>query len=154
MPGESCENANTSLSRRMSVNGEKLAKREKTRELIFPSNYDLLRHLQYATHFPIPLVSHGFVGVSCDDFIIRSLVIAWQVTHRLLCLHVVMPGECRVCRSDGYSLDRIASAQTQLGNDGVRCQWLPRLDFPIAISSQQKHLSHCTWSLNVFPTLI
>uniref|UniRef100_A0A8C4MS23 Mediator complex subunit 12L n=1 Tax=Equus asinus asinus TaxID=83772 RepID=A0A8C4MS23_EQUAS len=32
-----------------------LLKREKPRELIFPSNYDLLRHLQYATHFPIPL---------------------------------------------------------------------------------------------------
>uniref|UniRef100_A0A8C9PYV4 Mediator complex subunit 12L n=1 Tax=Spermophilus dauricus TaxID=99837 RepID=A0A8C9PYV4_SPEDA len=55
MPGESCENANPSLGRRMSLNGEKLAKREKPRELIFPSNYDLLRHLQYATHFPIPL---------------------------------------------------------------------------------------------------
>uniref|UniRef100_A0A673UMV9 Mediator complex subunit 12L n=1 Tax=Suricata suricatta TaxID=37032 RepID=A0A673UMV9_SURSU len=55
MPGESCENTNPSLGRRMSVNGEKLLKREKPRELIFPSNYDLLRHLQYATHFPIPL---------------------------------------------------------------------------------------------------
>ncbi|XP_058406817.1 mediator of RNA polymerase II transcription subunit 12-like protein isoform X10 [Diceros bicornis minor] len=55
MPGESCENASPSLGRRMSVNGEKLLKREKPRELIFPSNYDLLRHLQYATHFPIPL---------------------------------------------------------------------------------------------------
>ncbi|KAI4578910.1 hypothetical protein MJG53_000787 [Ovis ammon polii x Ovis aries] len=57
MPGESCESANPSLGRRMSVNGEKLLKREKPRELIFPSNYDLLRHLQYATHFPIPLKS-------------------------------------------------------------------------------------------------
>ncbi|XP_048190738.1 mediator of RNA polymerase II transcription subunit 12-like protein isoform X2 [Perognathus longimembris pacificus] len=55
MPGESCESANPSLGRRMSVNGEKLVKREKSRDLIFPSNYDLLRHLQYATHFPIPL---------------------------------------------------------------------------------------------------
>ncbi|XP_059544106.1 mediator of RNA polymerase II transcription subunit 12-like protein isoform X2 [Myotis daubentonii] len=55
MPGESCEIINPSLGRRMSVNGEKLLKREKSRELIFPSNYDLLRHLQYATHFPIPL---------------------------------------------------------------------------------------------------
>uniref|UniRef100_A0A8C4N3C6 Mediator complex subunit 12L n=1 Tax=Equus asinus asinus TaxID=83772 RepID=A0A8C4N3C6_EQUAS len=53
--GESCENASPSLGRRMSLNGEKLLKREKPRELIFPSNYDLLRHLQYATHFPIPL---------------------------------------------------------------------------------------------------
>uniref|UniRef100_A0A8C0EP70 Mediator complex subunit 12L n=1 Tax=Bubo bubo TaxID=30461 RepID=A0A8C0EP70_BUBBB len=34
---------------------EKSVKRERLRELIFPSNYDLLRHLQYATHFPIPL---------------------------------------------------------------------------------------------------
>uniref|UniRef100_A0A8C0X372 Mediator complex subunit Med12 domain-containing protein n=1 Tax=Castor canadensis TaxID=51338 RepID=A0A8C0X372_CASCN len=56
MPGESCENANPSLGRRMSVNGEKLMKREKPRELIYPSNYDLLRHVQYATHFPVPLV--------------------------------------------------------------------------------------------------
>ncbi|KAK2506715.1 hypothetical protein MC885_004152 [Smutsia gigantea] len=60
MTGESCENANPALVRRLSVNGEKLLKREKPRELIFPSNYDLLRHLQYATHFPIPLVSHCF----------------------------------------------------------------------------------------------
>ncbi|ERE87733.1 mediator of RNA polymerase II transcription subunit 12-like protein [Cricetulus griseus] len=58
MPGESCENAHPSLSRGMSVNGEKLLKREKPRELIFPSNYDLLRHLQYATHFPIPLYAY------------------------------------------------------------------------------------------------
>nr|XP_045370415.1 mediator of RNA polymerase II transcription subunit 12-like protein isoform X2 [Camelus bactrianus] len=55
MPGESCEKANPALGRRQSVNVEKLLKREKPRELIFPSNYDLLRHLQYATHFPIPL---------------------------------------------------------------------------------------------------
>lgn len=57
----------------MSVNGEKLLKREKPRELIFPSNYDLLRHLQYATHFPIPLVSHGSIGVYQDEFITWSL---------------------------------------------------------------------------------
>ncbi|XP_053929944.1 mediator of RNA polymerase II transcription subunit 12-like protein isoform X7 [Cuculus canorus] len=55
MPGESCENVNSSLDRRISVTSEKSIKRERLRELIFPSNYDLLRHLQYATHFPIPL---------------------------------------------------------------------------------------------------
>ncbi|XP_054061106.1 mediator of RNA polymerase II transcription subunit 12-like protein isoform X10 [Rissa tridactyla] len=55
MPGESCENVNSSLDRRISVTSEKSVKRERLRELIFPSNYDLLRHLQYATHFPIPL---------------------------------------------------------------------------------------------------
>lgn len=58
MPGESCENVNSSLDRRISVTSEKSVKRERLRELIFPSNYDLLRHLQYATHFPIPLVSY------------------------------------------------------------------------------------------------
>lgn len=57
MPGESCENVNSSLDRRISATSEKSVKRERLRELIFPSNYDLLRHLQYATHFPIPLVS-------------------------------------------------------------------------------------------------
>ncbi|XP_042676478.1 mediator of RNA polymerase II transcription subunit 12-like protein isoform X8 [Centrocercus urophasianus] len=55
MPGESCENMNSSLDRRISVASEKSVKREGLREVIFPSNYDLLRHLQYATHFPIPL---------------------------------------------------------------------------------------------------
>uniref|UniRef100_A0A8B9Q6H4 Mediator complex subunit 12L n=1 Tax=Apteryx owenii TaxID=8824 RepID=A0A8B9Q6H4_APTOW len=40
---------------KISVTSEKSVKRERLRELIFPSNYDLLRHLQYATHFPIPL---------------------------------------------------------------------------------------------------
>ncbi|XP_073215782.1 mediator of RNA polymerase II transcription subunit 12-like protein isoform X12 [Lepidochelys kempii] len=55
MPGESCENVNCLLEGRISVNSEKSVKREKLRELIFPSSYDLLRHLQYATHFPIPL---------------------------------------------------------------------------------------------------
>uniref|UniRef100_A0A803TYP2 Mediator complex subunit Med12 domain-containing protein n=1 Tax=Anolis carolinensis TaxID=28377 RepID=A0A803TYP2_ANOCA len=43
------------LDRRISINSEKSMKREKVRDLIFPSNYNLLRHLQYATHFPIPL---------------------------------------------------------------------------------------------------
>lgn len=57
MPGESCENVNSALDRRISVTSEKSVQRERLRELIFPSNYDLLRHLQYATHFPIPLVS-------------------------------------------------------------------------------------------------
>ncbi|NXC41533.1 MD12L protein, partial [Penelope pileata] len=55
MPGESCENLSSSLDRRISVTSEKSTKRERLREVIFPSNYDLLRHLQYATHFPIPL---------------------------------------------------------------------------------------------------
>ncbi|NXB33034.1 MD12L protein, partial [Eulacestoma nigropectus] len=55
MPGESCESVNSSFGRRISVTSEKSAKRDRLRELIFPSNYDLLRHLQYATHFPIPL---------------------------------------------------------------------------------------------------
>ncbi|NXJ10974.1 MD12L protein, partial [Odontophorus gujanensis] len=55
MPGESCENMNSSLDRRISFASEKSVKRERLREVIFPSNYDLLRHLQYATHFPIPL---------------------------------------------------------------------------------------------------
>uniref|UniRef100_A0A669PYC5 Mediator complex subunit 12L n=1 Tax=Phasianus colchicus TaxID=9054 RepID=A0A669PYC5_PHACC len=55
MAGESCENMNSSLDRRISVASEKSVKRERLREVIFPSNYDLLRHLQYATHFPIPL---------------------------------------------------------------------------------------------------
>uniref|UniRef100_A0A8C8SFF5 Mediator complex subunit 12L n=1 Tax=Pelusios castaneus TaxID=367368 RepID=A0A8C8SFF5_9SAUR len=55
MPGEPCENVNSSLDRRISINSEKSVTREKLRELIFPSSYDLLRHLQYATHFPIPL---------------------------------------------------------------------------------------------------
>ncbi|XP_034988306.2 mediator of RNA polymerase II transcription subunit 12-like protein isoform X3 [Zootoca vivipara] len=57
MPGESCENLNSMsmIDRRISTMSEKSMKREKLRELIFPSNYNLLRHLQYATHFPIPL---------------------------------------------------------------------------------------------------
>ncbi|KAM6443080.1 mediator of RNA polymerase II transcription subunit 12-like protein isoform 1-T1 [Liasis olivaceus] len=57
MPGESCENLNSMpmQDRRASMTNEKSTKKEKVRELIFPSNYHLLRHLQYATHFPIPL---------------------------------------------------------------------------------------------------
>lgn len=108
MPGESCENANPSLSRRMSVNGEKLLKREKPRELIFPSNYDLLRHLQYATHFPIPLVSHGSISVYQDDFITWSLVTGCQITHLLVRSHVTMSGENLHCWFDGYNLDHMA----------------------------------------------
>ncbi|XP_065496636.1 mediator of RNA polymerase II transcription subunit 12-like protein [Caloenas nicobarica] len=54
MPGESCENVNSSLDRRISVTSEKSVKRERPSELIFPSNYELLRHLQYATRFPVP----------------------------------------------------------------------------------------------------
>ncbi|XP_075717612.1 mediator of RNA polymerase II transcription subunit 12-like protein [Rhinoderma darwinii] len=47
-----CHNSEpTSLHRRVSASSEKSVKRE----IIFPSTYELLRHLQYATHFPIPL---------------------------------------------------------------------------------------------------
>ncbi|XP_030311777.1 mediator of RNA polymerase II transcription subunit 12-like protein [Calypte anna] len=55
MPGETCENVNSSLDRRISATSEKSVRRERLGDVIFPSNYDLLRHLQYATHFPIPL---------------------------------------------------------------------------------------------------
>uniref|UniRef100_A0A670IRE9 Mediator complex subunit 12L n=1 Tax=Podarcis muralis TaxID=64176 RepID=A0A670IRE9_PODMU len=48
-------NSVSMIDRRISTMSEKSMKREKLRELIFPSNYNLLRHLQYATHFPIPL---------------------------------------------------------------------------------------------------
>ncbi|XP_063298596.1 mediator of RNA polymerase II transcription subunit 12-like protein [Pelobates fuscus] len=44
-----------SLNGRMSGSSEKSVKKDMQREIIFPSNYELLRHLQYATHFPIPL---------------------------------------------------------------------------------------------------
>ncbi|KAM4693939.1 mediator of RNA polymerase II transcription subunit 12-like protein isoform 2-T2 [Discoglossus pictus] len=44
-----------SLHRRISGCSDKSMKRENQREIIFPANYELLRHLQYATHFPIPL---------------------------------------------------------------------------------------------------
>ncbi|KAM3930465.1 mediator of RNA polymerase II transcription subunit 12-like protein [Leptodactylus fuscus] len=47
-----CHNYDSpSLQRRVSASSEKSVKRE----IIFPSTYELLRHLQYATHFPIPL---------------------------------------------------------------------------------------------------
>ncbi|KAM4040632.1 mediator of RNA polymerase II transcription subunit 12-like protein isoform 2-T4 [Anomaloglossus baeobatrachus] len=47
-----CHNYDSpSLHRRVSASSEKSVKRE----IIFPSTYELLRHLQYATHFPIPL---------------------------------------------------------------------------------------------------
>ncbi|XP_071609027.1 mediator of RNA polymerase II transcription subunit 12-like protein isoform X7 [Heliangelus exortis] len=55
MPGETCENVSSSLDRRISATSEKSVRREGLGDVIFPSNYDLLRHLQYATHFPIPL---------------------------------------------------------------------------------------------------
>ncbi|NXL98144.1 MD12L protein, partial [Tyrannus savana] len=55
VPGESCESVTPSFDQRIPVPSEESAKREGLRELIVPSSYDLLRHLQYATHFPIPL---------------------------------------------------------------------------------------------------
>ncbi|XP_077146875.1 mediator of RNA polymerase II transcription subunit 12-like protein [Ranitomeya variabilis] len=49
--GECHNNHSPSHHRRVSASSEKSVKRE----IIFPSTYELLRHLQYATHFPIPL---------------------------------------------------------------------------------------------------
>ncbi|XP_069583601.1 mediator of RNA polymerase II transcription subunit 12-like protein [Ranitomeya imitator] len=51
--GECHNNHSPSHHRRVSASSGKSVKRE----IIFPSTYELLRHLQYATHFPIPLVS-------------------------------------------------------------------------------------------------
>uniref|UniRef100_A0A4W3IBV9 Mediator complex subunit 12L n=1 Tax=Callorhinchus milii TaxID=7868 RepID=A0A4W3IBV9_CALMI len=56
MPGEplTCEhNANPSLDQ-SGTKDEKPIRKEKQKELIFPCTYEQPRHLQYATHFPIP----------------------------------------------------------------------------------------------------
>ncbi|XP_048397889.2 mediator of RNA polymerase II transcription subunit 12-like protein isoform X1 [Stegostoma tigrinum] len=56
MPGDSltCEpNTNPSLEQR-TTRDEKPIRKEKQKELIFPCTYEHPRHLQYATHFPIP----------------------------------------------------------------------------------------------------
>ncbi|XP_062901407.1 mediator of RNA polymerase II transcription subunit 12-like protein isoform X1 [Mobula hypostoma] len=46
---------NTNLSLEQSAaKGEKPIRKEKQKELIFPCTYEHPRHLQYATHFPIP----------------------------------------------------------------------------------------------------
>ncbi|KAM5165397.1 mediator of RNA polymerase II transcription subunit 12-like protein [Mantella aurantiaca] len=51
VPGDCHTYDPPSLHRRVSGSSEKSVKRD----IIFPSSYELLRHLQYATHFPIPL---------------------------------------------------------------------------------------------------
>ncbi|XP_048449431.1 mediator of RNA polymerase II transcription subunit 12-like isoform X2 [Rhincodon typus] len=56
MPGDSltCEhNTNPSLEQG-TTRDEKPIRKEKQKELIFPCTYEHPRHLQYATHFPIP----------------------------------------------------------------------------------------------------
>ncbi|RXM27437.1 Mediator of RNA polymerase II transcription subunit 12-like protein [Acipenser ruthenus] len=57
MSGEpvACENLNSSLEQERLSKEEKLVRKERQKEMISPSFYDLPRHLQYASHFPIPL---------------------------------------------------------------------------------------------------
>ncbi|XP_068136917.1 mediator of RNA polymerase II transcription subunit 12-like protein isoform X2 [Hyperolius riggenbachi] len=51
VPGDCHSYDPPSVHRRVSGSSDKSVRRE----IIFPSNYELVRHLQYATHFPIPL---------------------------------------------------------------------------------------------------
>ncbi|RXM29446.1 Mediator of RNA polymerase II transcription subunit 12-like protein [Acipenser ruthenus] len=57
MPGEpvACENLKSLLEQEHLSKEEKLVRKERQKKTISPSFYDLPRHLQYASHFPIPL---------------------------------------------------------------------------------------------------
>ncbi|XP_041119230.1 mediator of RNA polymerase II transcription subunit 12-like protein isoform X13 [Polyodon spathula] len=50
-----CDNLKSLLEEEHLSEEEKLVRKDRQKETIFPSFYDLPRHLQYASHFPIPL---------------------------------------------------------------------------------------------------
>ncbi|GCC30344.1 hypothetical protein chiPu_0008794 [Chiloscyllium punctatum] len=56
MPGDSltCEHSTNPSLEQGAPRDEKPIRKEKQKELIFPCTYEHPRHLQYATHFPIP----------------------------------------------------------------------------------------------------
>ncbi|XP_045440042.1 mediator of RNA polymerase II transcription subunit 12-like protein isoform X2 [Pipistrellus kuhlii] len=121
MPGESCEIINPSLSRRMSVNGEKLLKREKPRELIFPSNYDLLRHLQYATHFPIPLDESS--SHECNQ---RTVLLYGVGKARDEARHQLK----KITRDILKILNKKSTTETGVGDEGPRAKKSRQESFP------------------------
>uniref|UniRef100_A0A8D2B322 Mediator complex subunit 12L n=1 Tax=Sciurus vulgaris TaxID=55149 RepID=A0A8D2B322_SCIVU len=121
MPGESCENATPSLGRRTSLNGEKLAKREKPRELIFPSNYDLLRHLQYATHFPIPLDESS--SHECNQ---RTILLYGVGKEREEARHQLK----KITRDILKILNKKGTAETGVGDEGQKARKNKQEAFP------------------------
>lgn len=77
-------NASLSLEQN-ATRDEKPIRKERQRELIFPCTYKHPRHLQYATHFPIPQVSRHFQN-SKGKMLIGVTVAkgGWQINNKKL----------------------------------------------------------------------
>ncbi|XP_075058071.1 mediator of RNA polymerase II transcription subunit 12-like protein isoform X2 [Mixophyes fleayi] len=116
-----------SLHQRVSGSSEKSIKRE----IIFPSNYELLRHLQYATHFPIPLEASS--SHECNQ---RMILLYGVGRERAEARH-----QLRKLTKD---LLKILNTNGTVGDDGQRTRRSKQEPFPNLENtfSRLQHLSY------------
>ncbi|KAM8953143.1 mediator of RNA polymerase II transcription subunit 12-like protein [Pelodytes ibericus] len=131
-----CQNDDAaSLKHRISGCSEKSMKREIQREIIFPSNYELLRHLQYATHFPIPLEESS--SHECNQRMILLYGVGRERDEARHQLRKITKDLLRI-------LNKSSTSETDAGDDGQRNKKGKQESFPTVESmfTRLQHLSY------------
>nr|DBA26085.1 TPA: hypothetical protein GDO54_010385 [Pyxicephalus adspersus] len=131
VPGD-CQNYDPpSLHRRVSGSSEKSVKRD----IIFPSNYELLRHLQYATHFPIPLEASS--SHECNQRMILLYGVGRERDEARHQLRKITKDLLKILNTNGTS-------DSAVGDDGHRTRKNKQESFPSLEStfSRLQHLSY------------
>ncbi|XP_077344283.1 mediator of RNA polymerase II transcription subunit 12-like protein isoform X3 [Lithobates pipiens] len=120
-----------SLHRRISGSSEKSVKRD----IIFPSNYELLRHLQYATHFPIPL--EASTSHECNQRMILLYGVGRERDEARHQLRKITKDLLKILNKNGTS-------DSAVGDDGHRTRRNKQESFPSLEStfSRLQHLSY------------
>ncbi|XP_063772126.1 mediator of RNA polymerase II transcription subunit 12-like protein isoform X2 [Pseudophryne corroboree] len=120
-----------SLHQRVSGATEKSVKRE----IIFPSSYELLRHLQYATHFPIPLEASS--SHECNQRMILLYGVGRQRAEARHQLRKLTKDLLKILNTNGAS-------DTAVADDGQRTRKTEHETFPTMEStfSRLQHLSY------------
>uniref|UniRef100_H3A096 Mediator complex subunit 12L n=1 Tax=Latimeria chalumnae TaxID=7897 RepID=H3A096_LATCH len=122
MPGEplTYENVNC-LDRRIAVIEEMAWRTEKQKELVFSSTYDLPRHLQYATHFPIPLDDSS--SHECNQ---RVILLYGVGKHRDEARHQLK----KITKDILKILNKKSTTETALTDDGQKTKKSKQETFP------------------------
>ncbi|XP_075058072.1 mediator of RNA polymerase II transcription subunit 12-like protein isoform X3 [Mixophyes fleayi] len=120
-----------SLHQRVSGSSEKSIKRE----IIFPSNYELLRHLQYATHFPIPLEASS--SHECNQRMILLYGVGRERAEARHQLRKLTKDLLKILNTNG-------TGESAVGDDGQRTRRSKQEPFPNLENtfSRLQHLSY------------
>ncbi|MEE6501023.1 hypothetical protein FKM82_004035 [Ascaphus truei] len=131
-----CPSGDTpSVNRRISACSEESTKTEKQKEIIFPASYELLRHLQYATHFPIPLEESS--THECNQ---RMILLYGVGKERDEARHQLR----KITKDLLKILNKKSTSETGAGDDGQKSRKSKQEPFP-TLESMFNRLQHLSY---------